>query len=219
MAYNFSILICNYMDFIRMPLQGNSKTILDYFKEEGGIVRFSTILKAGYHPDSLKALEIKGKVNKIARGIYALSQHEIGPHPDLILASLQSPHGVICLLSALAFHEVTDEIPHRVNMSIPPSAHANRIKYPPVKFFRFASVAWETGIEEHIFNGHTIRIYNLPKTIADCFKFRNKIGMDVVRKALKTALAEKKAQPGDIMHYAGICRITNIIKPVLETLL
>ena len=200
-------------------MQNKTQKIISYFKNHGGVVRFSSILKAGFHPDSLHALEKEGKVEKVVRGIYKLTNHDIGSYPDIIIASLQAPKGVICLLSALAFYEATNEIPRYVDMAIPPRAHANRIKYPPVKFYRFAPKTWKTGIEEHEISGYKIRIYSLAKTIADCFKFRNKIGIDVAREALKTAVTEKNIKPKEIMQYAKICRVDRIIKPILEALL
>ena len=199
-------------------MQGKSKELIRFFRSHSGIVRFSAILKAGFHPDSLTALKKEGKVERIARGLYRVADYIPGSHPDLVTASLQAPKGVICLLSALAFYEVTAEIPKYVDIAISQGAHANRVQYPPVRFYRFAPETCKSGIEERKIEGHKIRIYSLAKTIADCFKFRNKIGADVTREALKAALTEKKAEPKEIMRYAKICRVDNIIKPVLEVI-
>lgn len=196
-----------------------TQTLIEYFQDHGSVVRFSAILKAGFHPDSLTALEQEGKVEKIGRGLYRLTNYTPGSHPDLVAASLQAPKGVICLLSALAFHEVTNEIPKHIDIAIPRGTHANRIKYPPVRFYQFAPKTWEAGIENHKIEGHKVRVYNLAKTVIDCFKFRNKIGIDVARDALKLALTEKHTKPKEIMQYAKICRVDNIIKPILEAIL
>jgi predicted transcriptional regulator of viral defense system len=193
--------------------------LYDYFNKKGGIVRFSAILKAGFHSDSLSSLEKEGKVERIGRGLYRAVNRTLGSHPDLVAASYQAPKGVICLISALYFHEVTVEIPRYVDMAIPSNATAHKIKYPPVKFYKFSMSTWKAGIEEHDIDGHKIHVYSLAKTIADCFKFRNKIGVDVAREALKAALSEKKIKPKDILFYATICRVDNIIKPILEVLL
>ncbi len=123
------------------------------------------------------------------------------------------------MISALAFHEVTNEIPQHVDIAIPRRSHANWIKYPPVKFHQFAPLAWESGIKIYKIDGHKIKIYNLAKTIADCFKFPNRIGINVARDALKRAIIEKKVNLQDIMRYAKICRVDKIIKPILETLI
>jgi predicted transcriptional regulator of viral defense system len=106
-----------------------------------------------------------------------------------------------------------------VDIAIPRNTHANRIKYPPVRFYRFAPQVWEAGIGEHKIDGHIIRVYSLAKTIADCFKFRNKIGTNVARDALKAAITEKNIKPKEIMRYAKICRVDSIIKPILEAII
>jgi predicted transcriptional regulator of viral defense system len=200
-------------------MKTRTQELISFFQSHGGVARFSTILKAGFHPDSLTALEKEKKVEKIARGLYRVTNYTHGPYPDLVIASLQAPRGVICLLSTLSFYEVTSEVPRYVDLAIPQGTHANRIKYPPVRFYRFTPQAWKAGIEEPEIEGHKIKIYSLAKTIADCFKFRNKIGMDVVRDALKVAITEKGVKPKEIMHYAKICRVASIIKPILEAML
>lgn len=200
-------------------MQNKIQKIINYFKSHGGIVHFSALLKEGFHPDLLNTLEKEGKVEKIVRGIYQLSDYHISSHPDLVIASLQAPKGIICLISALAFHEATNEIPRYVDIAILPTAHANRIKYPPVRFYRFAPITWESGIEECKIGDHKIRVYSLAKTVADCFKFRNKIGTNIARDALKVAVDEKGIQPKEIMHFAKICRVDRIIKPILETMI
>ena len=200
-------------------MQTRTQELMSFFQSHGGVIRFSAILKAGFHPDSLIALEREGKVEKIARGLYRVTNYLPGSHPDLVIASLQAPRGVICLLSALSFYEATSEIPKYVDLAIPQDTHANRIKYPPVRFYRFASKAWKAGIEEHEIEGYNIKVYSLAKTIADCFKFRNKIGMDVARDALKVAVTEKGIRPKEIIQYAKTCRVNSIIKPILEAML
>ncbi len=200
-------------------MKRNAQGMINYFKSHNGVVRFSSILRAGFHPDSLNSLVKEGKVEKISRGLYRLSDYEFDSHPDLVTASLQAPRGIICLLSALAFHEATNEIPRRVDIAIPRSSRPYKIIYPPVKFYRFAQKAWEAGIEEHETDRFKIRVYSIAKTIADCFKFRNKIGVNVAREALKTAITEKGVKPVEIMQYAKICRVNNIIKPILEAML
>lgn len=200
-------------------MKTRKQELINFFQSHDGVARFSAILKAGFHPDSLTALEKEGKVEKIARGLYRLTSYILDFHSDLITVSLQVSRGIICLLSALAFYEATSEIPKCVDIAIPRGSHANRIKYPPVRFYRFDLKAWETGIEENEIEGHKIRVYSLAKTIADCFKFRNKIGANIAREALKIAVTEKGVMPKEIMRYAKICRVDRIIKPILEVIL
>ncbi|MBA7661764.1 hypothetical protein ES703_69784 [subsurface metagenome] len=200
-------------------MQIRTQELMSFFQSHGGVARFSAILKAGFHPDSLSALEKEGRVEKIARGLYRVTNYTPGSHPDLVIASLQAPRGVICLLSALSFYEATSEIPRYVDLAIPQSTHANRIKYPPVRFYRFAPKTWKAGIEKHEIEGHRIKVYSLAKTIADCFKFRNKIGIDPARDALKVAVTEKGIKPKEIIQYAKICRVDSIVKPILEAMI
>ena len=200
-------------------MKSKTDKILVYFRNHGGIARFSAIRKAGFHSDTLKSLEKENKVEKIGRGLYRLTGDTPGSHPDYVIASLQASKGVICLLSALYFYKATSEIPRFVDIAIPSGARANKIKYPPVKFYHFSPKAWEEGIEEYETEGHRINIYSLAKTVADCFKFRNKIGVDVARDAIKVAVMEKGIKPKEIMHFAKICRVDRIIKPILENMI
>lgn len=200
-------------------MRNNEKEFIKYFEKRGGLAGYSEIIEAGFNKNLLKSIFNSGRIEKIGRGLYKSSDGVTFPNPDIVIASIKVPKGVVCLLSALAFHEATNEIPRYVEIAIPRGTHENKIKYPPVKFYRFAPEAWKAGIEEHEIGGRKIKIYSLAKTIADCFKFRNKIGMDVVRDALKTAMKEKSIKPKEIMYYSKICRVDNIIKPILEALL
>jgi predicted transcriptional regulator of viral defense system len=193
--------------------------IIEYFDRHSGVARFSSIRKAGFHTDMIKKMENEKKIEKIGKGLYRLTGDTIGAHPDYLTASLQAPKGIICLISALYFHGATDEIPRFVGIAIPAGSRANKIKYPPVKFYRFSPETWKAGIEKHDIEGHKIRIYSLAKTVADCFKFRNRIGINVAREALKVAVTEKRVKPDDIMGYARICRVDKVIKPILEAIL
>jgi predicted transcriptional regulator of viral defense system len=195
------------------------KELLAFFKRHGGVVQYAAILKAGFHKGNLKALVASGHVQKLDRAVYKLAELDDLANPDLVIATIRAPKGVVCLLSALAYYEVTDEIPRNVDLAIPRGAHANKIDHPPVKYYRFTPAAWKAGIETQKIAGQEVRIYSLAKTIADCFKFRNKIGSDVALAALKTALAEKKVSPKEIMRYAKTGRVVNVIKPTLESLI
>jgi len=196
-----------------------TQELINFFQSNGGIAHFSAILRAGFHSDSLTILEKEKKVEKIARGLYRLIDYAPKSYPDLISASLQAPRGVVCLLSALSFHEATIEVPKYIDIAVQKGTRAYRIKYPPVKFYHFSLESWEVGIEDQKIEHFTVKVYNLAKTIADCCKFRNKIGMNVVRDALKIAVSEKNIKPKEIMHYSKICRVDNIIKPMVEVIL
>lgn len=199
---------------------GNKKTaVTNFLRGKKGLATYAEIIKAGFNKAQLKTGLNSGRIQKVDRGLYRLSEGSNLSNPDIAAVSIKAPNGVVCLLSALAFHEATNEIPDCVHIAIPRGSHANKIKYPPVKFYRYNLSTWEAGIEEHEMDGRKIRIYNLARTIADCFKFRNKIGMNIARDALKVAVMEKGIKPPEIMQYAKICRVDRIIKPILETLL
>lgn len=202
------------MDTTTMSIKTNE--LIQAFRKNKGILRFSEILDAGFHRKQVRSLLDADKIRKMGRGLYQLADAPAFSSPDMVSAVLQSPKSIVCLISALSFHEATDEIPRRVDLAIPVSSWANKIDYPPVKYFYFSETAWKAGMEIHKMDGHDVRVYDLAKTIADCFKFRNKIGFDVAQKALKVAVTEKHVRPAKIMEYAKICRVANMIRPYLE---
>ena len=193
--------------------------LIQFLKQKGGMASFSELVKAGFNKALIKVSLANENIKRLDRGLYSLSEGMSSSNPDLVAISIKVPKGIVCLLSALAFHEATNEIPRYVDVAIPRGTHESRIKYPPVKFYRFSPNTWKAGVEKHEIEGYEIKIYSLAKTIVDCFKFRNRIGINVAREALKIAVAEKHVKPKDIMKYAKICRVDKIIKPILETML
>ncbi len=200
-------------------MEAKHDKLIEYIKKSGGFARYSDLLKSGFYKailnDALKARHIE----RLSRGVYSLSGNLDLSQPDLATVSVVIPKGVICLISALSFHEATDEIPRCIDVAIPARSRAKEISNIPIKYYRFSKRTWEAGIEEHLIDGHKIKVYSLAKTIVDCFRFRNQVGIDVARSALKNAFEEKKVSHRDIMKYASICRMTKIVKPILETLL
>lgn len=194
------------------------KKLVAFFKKNNGITTFSKIISVGFHKDTLSSLVQSGQVEKISRGLYKLKKGVELSNPDLVAASIKVPKGIVCLISALAFHNVTNEIPRQVELAIPRGTHPNKVDYPPVKLYYISEKMWKQGIEEYTLEEHKIRVYSLPKTIADCFKFRNRIGMDVARNALKEAVTKKRTSINEIIDYAKICRVKNIILPYLESM-
>lgn len=191
--------------------------LMTFLKEKRGMAAFSEIRKAGFEA-SLKSLERSGQIEKAGRGLYRLSSGQGLSNPDLTTVSIKAPHAVVCLISALSFHQATDQIPHEIHLAIPRGSWANKINHPPVHYYNFSKKAYEAGIEEHIIDGRKIRVYSLAKTIADCFKFRRKIGENIGLEALKAAVSEHHVSPNDIMRYAKICRAEKSIKPYLKAL-
>lgn len=193
--------------------------LIRFIKEKGGIAGYSEIIKAGFDKSYIRAAVNAGEIKKKDSALYGLPGKNTLSNPDLTIVSIKAPDGVICLISALYFHEATLDIPSYVDVAIKKSAFTIKIAHPPVKFYRFSPAAWNAGIETHDIDGRKIRIYSLAKTVADCYKFRNKIGEDTARAALKIAVQEKGIKPAEILKYAKICRVDKIVKPVLEAII
>lgn len=185
-------------------------------REMGGTIRTADAIRAGIHPRTLYQLRDEGILEPLSRGVYRLSEQEAVSDPDLIIVATRIPQAVICLVSSLAFHEITTQIPHAVSIALQKGAETPRLDYPPLNVHRFSQAALTAGIEQHQIDGVNIRIYSVEKTLADCFKFRNKIGMDVVVEALKLYKSRKTFRLDELLKYAKICRVENIMRPYLE---
>jgi len=192
---------------------------LAIFRKNGGILRTSEVLRAGVHPQTLYDLVKAGKLKKISRGVYCLPEKLPLENPDFVIVSKRIPKGVICLISALAFYDLTREIPHEVYLALPQGAEEPRLDFPPLREFRFSEKSFTAGIELHIVDGIPIRIYSPEKTLADCFKFRNKIGLDTIIEALRLYKEREKMNISKLLYFAEICRVSKVMKPYLEALL
>ncbi len=201
-----------------MKTDSQEEKAIEIFNKNNGILATAQALKQGIHCRTLYKLRDEGKIIKIARGLYRLSGMPELSAPDLVTIALKIPKGVICLISALSFHEITTHIPHKVNVALRRKTITPRLKYPPIDVVRFSGKAFEEGIEKHKVDGIEIKVYSVAKTIADCFKFRNKIGLDVAIEALKLALTRKKSTRKEIFKYANICGVEKIIRPYMEAI-
>ena len=189
------------------------------FKSHGGILRTAQALRAGIHPGTLYAMRDSGALEAVSRGVYRLANSSPLSNPDLVTVATRVPGGVICLISALAFHELTTQIPHEVHIALPRGAEEPRLDHPPIKTYRFTGKAYTEGVETHHLDGIIVRIYSPEKTLADCFKFRNKVGLDTVVEAVRFYRERKRVKVDDLMRYAATCRVKKIIHPYLEALL
>lgn len=185
-------------------------------RQHGGLIRTAEALRAGIHPRSLYQMRDNGELEQLSRGVFRLVGEASISNPDLVIVATRIPQAVICLISAMAFHEITTQIPHAVSIALPRGHDTPRLDYPPIQVHRFSPEAYQAGIEEHIIDGISVKIYSVEKTLADAFKFRNKLGMDVVLEALKLYRERKKINPGALLQYARICRVENVIRPYLE---
>jgi predicted transcriptional regulator of viral defense system len=189
------------------------------FEKHGGILRTAEALRAGIHPHTLYAMRDAGTLKRISRGVYRLAERPPLGNPDLVTVAKRVPNGVICLISALAFHDLTTQIPHEVHVALPRGAEEPRLDFPPIRTFRFTGKSFTEGIETHRLDGVPVRIYSPEKTLADCFKFRNKIGLDVVIEALRFYRERRKIKVEELMRLASVCRVQKVIRPYMEALL
>lgn len=182
-----------------------------------GVIRLNEIEKFGIHHEYVRRLCKAGKLIKLSKGLYASAEYDITEHHSIVEICQRIPHAIICLLSALIFHGLTTQMPHEIWIAIGNKAHRPQIEYPPIRISRFSDKALQAGVEEHTLEGCVVKVYCPAKTVVDCFKFRNKIGLDVALEALHDVFRQRKATYNEIVHYAKICRIEKIIKPYLET--
>lgn len=183
-----------------------------------GIVRPRDVAGEGIPRETLLRLVRKGVLDKSARGVYVLADAPVTEHHSFAVASKQVPRGVVCLLSALEFHGLTTQTPHEVWIALDGKAHRPAVSWPPLKVMRFSGQALAAGVEKHKIEGVEVKVYSVAKTVADCFKYRNKIGIDVAIEALRDVLRQRKAKMEDIHRFAKICRVGRVMRPYLESL-
>ncbi len=195
------------------------KSPLEIFHQHGGQLRMSEALAAGISRYMLYSLRDKGLIEQVSRGIYRLAELPPIGNPDLVTVALRFPNAAVCLTSALAYHGLTTQIPHEVSVAVSRNSRLPSLDFPPIRAHKFAETAFNAGVEEHQIDGVPVRIYSPEKTLADCFKFRNKLGMDVVLEALKLYRSRKTFNFDAVLKYARICRVEKAMKPYLEAIL
>ena len=202
-------------------MSSTQDAILDLARAEG-LLRPVDLESHGLPRVSLTRLVRQGRLARVGRGLYALPGREVSEHTALAEVSRKHPRAVVCLLSALRFHELTTQVPHEVWIAIPNKARAPRLEYPPIRVARFAEATMRAGVDEHRIDGVQVRITNVAKTIADCFKYRNKVGLDVALEALKEVLGpgaqDRRVSIDELWHHARLDRVANVMRPYLEAL-
>ncbi len=192
---------------------------IEIFTAQKGILKTSQAFALGIAPRTLYAMRDAGLIRQISRGVYRLADQELPGNPDLISVALRLPKAVFCLISALHFYGLTTQIPHKVYIALPQAAEKPRLDFPPLDIVWLTEKSYSSGIEEQQVDGVLIKIYSREKTIADCFKFRNKIGIDVALEALKDYIKTPNRQVDELLSYARIDRVENLISRYLEALL
>lgn len=183
----------------------------------GGFIQIKQVLKLGIHHRMLQKLVLEKRLEKVSRGIYRIPDTPLA-NPDFFTVATRIPKGVICLVSALYFHQLTTQIPHSVQIALDRQTETPRLDWPPLSVHRFSGRAFHEGIEVHKIDGADVKIYCPEKTLADCFKFRNKLGMDVILEALKLYCSKRQRKLNELYKYAETCRVKKAIHPYLETL-
>jgi len=184
-----------------------------------GIIRARDLDSTGIPREDLSRLCKDGFLQRVGRGLYTLPDADVTEHHSFAQAAKRIPKGVICLLSALRFHGITTQMPFEVWMAIEKSARCPKIDYPVIRFVRFSGSAFKSGIEEHNVEGVIVKIYSAAKTVVDCFKYRNKIGMDIAIEALRDCRRDALCSVNELWHFAQVCRMTNVMKPYLESII
>jgi predicted transcriptional regulator of viral defense system len=200
-------------------MQHNTHTqrVLDFLTHKE-MIRSNELEAVGVPRVILTRMSTAGLLERVGRGLYRLQGTQGSEHDSLIAIATKVPRAVFCLLSALQLHELTTQLPREVWIAMPRGSHAPKIDYPPLKMIQFAVDVYSAGIDLIERDQIKLRVYCAAKTVADCFKHRSKIGLDVAIEALKDARAQQKASADDLWHYAKICRVANVMRPYLEVI-
>ena len=198
-----------------IPADTHSQRVLDLASQKG-LLRASDLDAIDAPRVVLTRLTAAGLLDRVGRGLYRLPGHPISEHEGLMVVATKAPQAVFCLLTALQFHGLTTQLPRQVWIAMPRGSHSPRIDYPPIRMVQMAGRAHLSGVEEHLCNEVKVRIYSPAKTVVDCFKHRNKIGLDVALEALKDAWRTRKASADDLWRYAQDCRVATVMRPYME---
>ena len=196
-------------------MTANQNRVLALAKRKG-ILRVKDLHEAGIHPEYLRRLCKKGMLVRIGRGLYMPADAQPTANAGLAQVSRWVPHGVVCLLSALRFHEIGTANPFEVWIALARDVRRPQVEYPPLRIVRFSGEALAKGVERHRIESVQVKVYSPAKTVADCFKYRNKIGLDVAIEALRDCLRSKKCTRAQLWQYAKVCRVTEVMRPYLE---
>ena len=200
-----------------MTLQSHPQRVLELARTQG-LLRTADLDALGAPRIVLSRLVARGHLERVGRGLYRLTESDALESPDLVSVAIKAPQAVFCLITALQFHELTTQLPRQVWIAMPRGSHAPRIQHPPIHMVQFTGASYSEGIEIFVRDQVPLRVYNIAKTVADCFKQRHKIGLDVALEALKDAMADRKVSIDDLWHYAKICRVSNVMRPYLEAI-
>ncbi len=200
-----------------MPVASSSTRLLRLARRHGSVSR-REVAEAKIHTQTLSRLVRAGTLERVARGRYRLPNAPVTEQHGLALVAAAAPKAVICLLSALSFHQIGTQLPHEIWIALDRRSRRPSLTYPRLHVVRFGGDALTEGVETHSIEGETVRVYSVAKTIADTFKYRNKIGLDVALEALREAWRARRFTMDKVYLYARICRVERVMRPYLEAL-
>ncbi len=193
-------------------------TALRTFRQRGGTLRTRDLIALGVHTDALYALRDSGQIVELGRGLYRLAEADEAEHPDLAVVATRAPNAAVCLISALSYHGITTQIPSSIHLAVPRGSYHGIKLSIPVTVYRFDAKTFNEGLETHRVGGMPLKIYGAARTVVDCFKFRNKLGMDVAIEALQLARQRKRVQNRELLHYARLLRVERPMSPYLQAI-
>lgn len=204
---------------MREPTDEALKAAEAIFSAHEGVMRTAEALEAGIHRRTLYWMRDHGELEVLSRGVFVLASAQLPESPDVSAVMRRIPKAVLCLVSALDYHGAGTQIPNAVQIALPRSVRPPRIDHPRVQVFNMSEAAFRAGVEEHSMAGAQVRVYGVAKTVADCFKYRNRIGLDVAIEALQEVVRTRGATPSEIMQFARVDKVESVITPYLRALL
>lgn len=191
---------------------------LKAFRDKGGTLRTRDLIAHGVHTDALYALRDSGRVVELGRGLYRVADAGEAEHPDLAVIASRAPSAAVCLISALSYHGITTQMPSTVHLAVPRGNYHGIKLSIPVTVYRFDPKTFDEGLESHSVGGLPVRIYSAARSVVDCFKFRNKLGLEVALEALRLARQRKRVQNKELLRYARLLRVEKPMTPFLQAI-
>lgn len=195
------------------------KKALPLLKKQGPLVRLAEVLELGVHRDTLRAMRDQGLVEQVSRGLYRLADGQPLVQPDLVTVARRVPGAVVCLVSALALHELTTQIPHAVDIALKRGRRRPRIEHPPVNVYWWSAVALREGVEKRTFGGVEVLVTGAERSVADAFRYRTQLGIDLAVEALRAWKERRGSRPEKLLAAARTVRVEKVIRPYLQALL
>jgi predicted transcriptional regulator of viral defense system len=191
---------------------------LKLFRDKGGTLRTRDLIALGIHTDSLYALREKGQIVELGRGLYRVADALEAEYPDLAVVAARAPNAAVCLISALSYHDITTQIPSSIHLAVPRGTYKRIRLSMPITVYQFNTKTFTEGLESHRIGGMPVKIYSVARTVVDCFKFRNKFGIDVALEALRLARQRKRVQNRELLRYARLLRVETPMSPYLQAI-